>query len=174
MTGFGDASDRKAAEERRRDRAAEARRRVEAGENTSPPPVPAKLKKAAAPRASRSPKPASVDPMAGGGSHFAVWRSVQHFCTSDSRPDAEASNLDTIVGWSNLLQSFRLRPRVVARLDSEGAWLPVSYAKDGKREPITQAQADRYRDARLGETTLSGGAQTSLKDTDHPDETVRL
>lgn len=112
--------------------------------------------------------------MAGGGSHFAVWRSVQHFCTSDSRPDAEASNLDTIVGWSNLMQPFRLRPRVIARLDSEGAWLPVSYAKDGKREPITQAQADRYRDTRLGETTLSGGAQTSLKDTDHPGETVRL
>lgn len=152
---------------------AEARRRVEAGENTSPPPPPPPAPSRKAPRAPRAPKAVAVDPTAPGG-HFAVWRSVQHFCTTDSRPDAEASDLDTIVGWSHMLQAFRLRPRIVARLDAEGAWLPVCYAKDGKREPITQAQADKYRDARLGETVLSGGAQAPLKDSDHPEDTVAL
>ena len=152
---------------------AEARRRVEAGENTSPPPPPPPAPSRKAPRAPRAPKAVAVDPTAPGG-HFAVWRSVQHFCTTDSRPDAEASDLDTIVVWSHMLQAFRLRPRIVARLDAEGAWLPVCYAKDGKREPITQAQADKYRDARLGETVLSGGAQAPLKDSDHPEDTVAL
>lgn len=153
---------------------AEARRRVEAGENTSPPPPPPSAPSRKAPRSPRAPKAVAVDPTAAPGGHFAVWRSVQHFCTTDSRPDAEASDLDTIVGWSHMLQAFRLRPRIVARLDAEGAWLPVCYAKDGKREPITQAQADKYRDARLGETVLSGGAQAPLKDSDHPEDTVAL
>lgn len=174
MTGFGDAAERKAAEERRRMRRAEARRRVEAGENTSPPPPATAPSKPARTRTGRGARPAAVDPLAAPGAHFAVWRSVQHFCTSDSRPDAEGTDLDVIVGWSNLLQPFRLRQRIVARLDAEGAWLPVCYAKDGRREPITQAQADRYRDARLGETVLSGGAQAPLKDSDHPESTEKL
>lgn len=152
---------------------AEARRRVEAGENTAPPPPPAPAK-AARTRAPRTAKPATVDPVSTSGTTVAVWRSVQHFCTTDSLPDAMSTNLDRIVSWSESLQPFRLRPRVVARLDGEGTWLPVCYAKDGKREPITQAQADRYREARLGESTMSGGAQRPLKETDHPEATASL
>lgn len=154
-------------------RRAEARRRVEAGENTAPPPPPTPAKPSRS-RSPRSAKPVTVDPAAGSGSTFAVWRSVQHYCTSDSLPDAMSTNLDRIVAWSDSLQPFRLRPRVVARLDGEGTWLPVCYAKDGRQEPITQAQADRYREARLGESTLSGGAQRPLSETDHPEVTESL
>lgn len=152
---------------------AEARRRVDAGENTSPPPPPAPTQPARA-RAPRVAKPATVDPATGTGSTLAVWRSVQHFCTSESVPDAMSTNLDRIVTWSGTLQPFRLRPRVVARLDRDGAWLPICYAKDGKREPITLAQADRYREARLSDETLSGGAQRPLKETDHPEASTSL
>lgn len=156
------------------ERMAEARRRVESGENTSPPPPPPVPAKATRARAPRVAKPTTVDPVSMSGATFAVWRSVQHFCTSESLPDAMSTNLDRIVAWSDSLQAFRLRQRVVARLDGEGTWLPVCYAKDGKRDPITQAQADRYREARLGEATLSGGAQRPLKDTDHPEVSTSL
>ncbi len=173
MTGFWDSGEKSTAAERRLQRMEEARRRVEAGENTSPPP-PAAPAKASRTRSARSPKAATVDPLSVSGAQFAVWRSVQHFCITDSTPDARGGNLDLLVAWSDSIQPFRLRQRIVARLDDEGAWLPVCYAKDGSREPITQAQAERYREARLGEATLSGGAQKPLKDTDHPDETVTL
>ncbi|TCW19879.1 hypothetical protein [Dietzia cinnamea] len=173
MTGFWDSGEKSTAAERRLQRMEEARRRVEAGENTSPPPPPAPAK-ASRTRSARAPKAATVDPLSVSGAQFAVWRSVQHFCITDSPPDARGGNLDLLVAWSDSIQPFRLRQRIVARLDDEGAWLPVCYAKDGSRESITQAQAERYREARLGETTLSGGAQKPLKDTDHPDETVTL
>lgn len=173
MTGFGDAEEKRSAEQRRKQRMAEARRRVEEGENTPPPAptAPAQPTRSRTPRAAKAP---TVDPSSSPGAMFAVWRSVQHFCATDSLPDARAGNLDLLVAWSDSLQAFRLRPRVVARLDSEGAWTPVCYAKDGRREPITQAQADRYREARLGESTLSGGAQRPLKETDHPEVTETL
>lgn len=173
MTGFWDSGEKCTAAERRLQRMEEARRRVEAGENTSSPPPPAPAK-ASRTRSARAPKAATVDPLSVSGTQFAVWRSVQHFCITDSTPDARGGDLDLLVAWSDSIQPFRLRQRIVARLDDEGAWLPVCYAKDGSREPITQAQAERYREARLGETTMSGGAQKPLKDTDHPDETVTL
>ena len=152
MTGFGDASEKRSAAERRQQRMAETRRRVESGENTAPPP--------AAPAAP--------------GSTYAVWRSVQHFCTTDSLPDARSGDLDLLVAWSDTLQPFRLRQRVVARLDSHGTWSPVCYAKDGRREPISQAQADKYREARLGDSTMSGGAVRPLDDSAHPEVTEEL
>lgn len=179
MTGFWDSGENITPSERRQQRMEEARRRVESGENTSPPPTRAKPAKAAAKtaaksagtRATRTSKSATVDPLSFSGAQFAVWRSVQHFCSTDSIPDAKGTNLDLLVAWSDSIQPFRLRQRIVARLDSQGAWLPVCYAKDGAREAITQAQADRYREARLGETTLSGGAMKPLKETDHPEVT---
>lgn len=177
MTGFWDSGENITPSERRQQRMAEARRRVESGENTSPPPTrakpakAAKVAKTAGTRATRTAKSATVDPLSFSGAQFAVWRSVQHFCSTDSIPDARGTNLDLLVAWSDSIQPFRLRQRIVARLDSEGAWLPVCYAKDGAREAITQAQADRYREARLGETTLSGGALKPLKETDHPEVT---
>ncbi|MDV8001807.1 hypothetical protein [Rhodococcus sp. IEGM 1408] len=178
MTGFWDSGENITPSERRQQRMEEARRRVESGENTSPPPTRAKPAKAtktagktAGSRATRTSKSATVDPLSFSGAQFAVWRSVQHFCSTDSIPDAKGKNLDLLVAWSDSIQPFRLRQRIVARLDSQGAWLPVCYAKDGAREAITQAQADRYREARLGETTLSGGALKPLKETDHPEVT---
>lgn len=174
MTGFWDSGEKSTASERRLQRMEEARRRVEAGENTSPPPPPAPARSTRPTRSARAAKAPTVDPLAVTGAQFAVWRSVQHFCSTDSTPDARGANLDLLVAWSDSIQPFRLRQRIVARLDNEGAWLPVCYAKDGAREPITQAQAERYREARIGETTLSGGAQKPLKDTDHPDETLTL
>lgn len=153
---------------------AEARRRVEEGENTPAPPPAAAPTKPSRSRSPRAAKARTVDPAATQGATFAVWRSVQHFCAADSLPDARGGNLDLLVAWSDSLQAFRLRPRIVARLDSDGTWLPVCYAKDGSREPITQAQADRYREARLGESTLTGGAQRPLRETDHPEETETL
>lgn len=170
MTGFWDSGEKSTPAERRQQRMEEARRRVESGENTSPPPPPAP--KPARTRSARSPKAATVDPMSVSGAQYAVWRSVQHFCASDSIPDARGADLDLLVAWSDSIQPFRLRQRIVARLDSEGAWLPVCYAKDGAREVITQAQADRYREVRLGDSTLSGGAQKPLKETDHPETTA--
>lgn len=177
MTGFWDSGENMTPAERRQARTAEARRRVQSGVNTSPPPArakPTKAVKAAGTRTVRTTKSAAVDPLAVSGAQFAVWRSVQHFCSTDSVPDARGTDLDLLVAWSDSIQPFRLRQRIVARLDSEGAWVPVCYAKDGSREAITQAQADRYRDARLGETTLSGGALKSLKDTDHPEVTAQF
>ena len=168
MTGFWDSGEMKTAAERRQMRMAEARRRVESGENTSPPPPPPPAAPART-RSTRTPRAATVDPTSVAGAQFAVWRSVQHFCTTDSLPDAQGTDLDSVVAWSDSIQPFRLRQRIVARLDTEGAWLPVCYAKDGAREAITQAQAERYREVRLGESTLSGGAQKPLKETDHPD-----
>lgn len=171
MTGFWDSGDVSAAERRQR-RMEEARRRVESGENSPPPPAapaaPART------RATRAPKAVTVDPAAVADAQYAVWRSVQHFCLSESLPDAGGKNLDLLVAWSDSIQPFRLRPRIVARLDADGTWLPVCYAKDGSREPITQAQAERYRDARVEGAALSGGAQKPLKDTDHPDTTLTL
>lgn len=172
MTGFWDSGENSTPAERRQQRMAEARRRVESGENTSPPPPPPAPAKVTRSRATRTPKAATVDPRSVAGTQFAVWRSVQHFCTTDSLPDARGSDLDLLVAWSDSLQPFRLRQRIVARLDPQGVWLPVCYAKDGGREPITQAQAERYREVRLGESTLSGGAQRPLKDTDHPEVTT--
>ena len=171
MTGFGYGGDQKSMEERRRQRMEEARRRVESGEHTPPPPPAARPTRSSS---TRTAKPTTVDPLAVVGAQYAVWRSVQHFCTTDSLPDARGANLDLLVAWSDSIQPFRLRQRIVARLDSQGAWLPVCYAKDGARESITQAQAERYRDARLGETTMSGGAQRPLKETDHPEATQEL
>lgn len=152
---------------------AEARRRVEAGENTPPPPPPAPSKPTRS-RTARAPRATTVDPASTPGAAFGVWRSVQHFCTTDSVPDALSGDLDRIVAWSDTLQPFRLRPRIVARLDTEGAWRPVCYAKDGKREPITEAQSEKYREARLGDSVLSGGAQRPLSDADHPEASVSL
>lgn len=151
----------------------EARRRVESGENSPPPPpeAPAAPQK---PRASRAPRAAKVDPGAVPDAQYAVWRSVQHFCLSESLPDASAKDLDLLVAWSDSIQPFRLRPRIVARLDTDGSWLPVCYAKDGTRESITQAQAERYRAARVEGAGLSGGAQKPLKETDHPESTLTL
>lgn len=151
----------------------EARRRVESGENSPPPPpeAPAAPQK---PRASRAPRAAKVDPGAVPDAQYAVWRSVQHFCLSESLPDASAKDLDLLVAWSDSIQPFRLRPRIVARLDTDGSWLPVCYAKDGAREAITQAQAERYRAARVEGAGLSGGAQKPLKETDHPESTLTL
>lgn len=174
MTGFWDASEKNTVAERRQQRMTEARRRVESGENTSPPSSPPAPTKPARTRAARAPKAATVDPLSVSGAQFAVWRSVQHFCSTDSLPDARGTNLDLLIAWSDSIQPFRLRQRIVARMDSEGAWLPVCYAKDGAREAITQAQADRYREVRLGESTLSGGAQKPLKETDHPEVTESL
>lgn len=171
MTGFWDSGENMTAAERRQQRMAEARRRVETGEHSPPPPSPAKPTRA---RTVRTPKAATVDPLAVAGAQFAVWRSVQHFCITDSTPDARGANLDLLVAWSDSIQPFRLRQRIVARLDGEGAWLPVCYAKDGARETITQAQAERYREVRLGESTLTGGAQKPLKETDHPESTTAL
>lgn len=172
MTGFWDSGDVSAAERRQR-RREEARRRVESGEH-SPPPPPAAPAANTRTRATRAPKAATVDPAAVSDAQYAVWRSVQHFCLSDSLPDASGKNLDLLVAWSDSIQPFRLRPRIVARLDADGSWLPVCYAKDGARDPITQAQAERYRDARVEGTGLSGGAQKPLKDTDHPECTLTL
>lgn len=171
MTGFWDSGENMTAAERRQQRMAEARRRVETGENSTPPPPPARPTRV---RTVRTPKVATVDPTSVTGAHFAVWRSVQHFCITDSTPDASGGNLDLLVAWSDSIQPFRLRQRIVARMDSKGAWLPVCYAKDGAREAITQAQAERYREVRLGESTLTGGAQKPLKDTDHPESTTAL
>ncbi|MDX2357336.1 hypothetical protein [Dietzia sp. PP-33] len=171
MTGFWDTSEKSTPAERRQQRMAEARRRVESGENTSPPPPRPAPARTARVRTARA---VTVDPKSMTGSQFAVWRSVQHFCATDSLPDARGGNLDLLVAWSDSIQPFRLRQRIVARLDSQGAWLPVCYAKDGAREPITQAQADRYREVRLGESTLSGGAQKPLRETDHPEATASL
>lgn len=170
MTGFWDSGDVSAAERRQR-RREEARRRVDSGESSPPPPpvVPAAATRS---RATRAPKAATVDPAAVVDAQYAVWRSVQHFCLSDSLPDASGKDLDLLISWSDSIQPFRLRPRIVARLEANGAWLPVCYAKDGGREPITQAQAERYRDARVEGAALSGGAQKSLKDTDHPESTL--
>ena len=172
MTGFWDTRDVSAAERRQR-RMQEARRRVESGENSPPPPpeAPAAPQK---PRASRAPRAAKVDPGAVPDAQYAVWRSVQHFCLSESLPDASAKGLDLLVAWSDSIQPFRLRPRIVARLDTDGSWLPVCYAKDGARESITQAQAERYRAARVEGAGLSGGAQKPLKKTDHPESTLTL
>lgn len=172
MTGFWDTRDVSAAERRQR-RMQEARRRVESGENSPPPPpeAPAAPQK---PRASRAPRAAKVDPGAVPDAQYAVWRSVQHFCLSESLPDASAKDLDLLVAWSDSIQPFRLRPRIVARLDTDGSWLPVCYAKDGARDPITQAQAERYRAARVEGAGLSGGAQKPLKETDHPESTLTL
>ena len=174
MTGFWDSGDNSTAAERRQRRMAEARRRVETGENSPPPLPPAPPAKRGRTRAARNPGAAPVDPRTVPGAQFAVWRSVQHFCTTDSLPDARGADLDLLIAWSDSIQPFRLRPRIVARLDSDGTWLPVSYAKDGARELITQAQAERYRQARLEEGVLSGGAQKPLTESDHPDETVTL
>ena len=170
MTGFWDSGEVSAAERRER-RREEARRRVESGENSPPPPPVAPA--ATRPRTARAPKVATVDPAAVADAQYALWRSVQHFCLSDSLPDATGKNLDLLVAWSDSIQPFRLRPRIVARLDA-GAWLPVCYAKDGARDPISQAQAERYRDARVEGVGLSGGAQKPLKDTDHPESTLTL
>lgn len=172
MTGFWDTRDVSAAERRQR-RMQEARRRVESGENSPPPPpeAPAAPQK---PRASRAPRAAKVDPGAVPDAQYAVWRSVQHFCLSESLPDASAKDLDLLVAWSDSIQPFRLRPRIVARLDTDGSWLPVCYAKDGARDSITQAQAERYRAARVEGAGLSGGAQKPLKETDHPESTLTL
>ncbi|MGW8593428.1 hypothetical protein ACWIFB_01395 [Dietzia sp. NPDC055340] len=172
MTGFWDSGDVSAAERRQR-RMEEARRRVESGEN-SPPPPPAAPAAATRSRTTRAPRAATVDPVSVADAQYAVWRSVQHFCLSDSLPDASGKNLDLLIAWSDSIQPFRLRPRIVARLDGDGAWLPVCYAKDGSRDPITQAQAERYRDARVEGAGLSGGAQKPLKETDHPESTVTL
>lgn len=172
MTGFWDSGENTTAAERRQQRMAEARRRVESGENTPPPPPPAPAPSRT--RSTRAPRAATVDPESVAGSRFAVWRSVQHFCITDSLPDAEGANLDLLVAWSDSIQPFRLRQRIVARLDNQGAWLPVCYAKDGAREAITQAQAERYREVRLGESTLTGGAQKPLEETDHPESTEAL
>lgn len=174
MTGFGDASEKRSAAERRQQRMAEARRRVESGENTAPPPAAPAPTPASRPRAARSPGAGAVNPTAAPGSTYAVWRSVQHFCTTDSLPDARSGDLDLLVAWSDTLQPFRLRQRVVARLDSHGTWSPVCYAKDGRREPISQAQADKYREARLGDSTMSGGAVRPLDDSAHPEVTEEL
>lgn len=175
MTGYWDSGDVSAAERRQR-RMEEARRRVESGENTPPPPpaAPAPSTRPTRTRSARAPKAAAVDPTAVPDSQYAVWRSVQHFCLTDSLPDASGKNLDLLVAWSDSIQQFRLRPRIVARLDANGAWLPVCYAKDGSRDPISQAQADRYRDARVEGAALSGGAQKPLKETDHPESTLTL
>ncbi|AVZ39192.1 hypothetical protein CT688_06635 [Dietzia sp. JS16-p6b] len=174
MTGFWDTSEKSTPAERRQQRMAEARRRVESGENTSPPPPRPAPGPPTRSRSARSSRPATVDPLSVTGAQFAVWRSVQHFCATDSLPDARGTDLDLLVAWSDSIQPFRLRQRIVARLDSQGAWVPVCYAKDGARETITQAQADRYREARLGESTLSGGAQKPLRETDHPESTTSL
>ena len=155
----------------------EARRRVEAGENSPPPPPAAPATARKAPRQARSPRAtgaAKVDPGAVPGAQYAVWRSVQHFCLSDSLPDASARDLDHLVAWSDSIQPFRLRPRIVARLEADGSWLPVCYAKDGAREAITQAQAERYRAARVKGAGLSGGAQKPLGEADHPESTLSL
>lgn len=173
MTGFWDSGEVSASERRQR-RMEEARRRVESGENAPPPPPPPPPAKPTRTRSVRTAKVATVDPTSLAGAQFAVWRSVQHFCTSDSTPDARGANLDLLVAWSDSIQQFRLRQRIVARLDSNGAWLPVCYAKDGAREAISQAQAERYREVRIGESTLTGGAQKPLKDTDHPEDTFTL
>lgn len=175
MTGFWVSGEVSAAERRQR-RIEEARRRVESGENSPPRPVaaPATATRTRATRAPKAAKAATVDPTAVTGTTFAVWRSVQHFCSVDSLPDASGTNLDLLVAWSDSLQPFRLRQRIVARLDSDGSWLPVCYAKDGSREPITQAQAERYRTARIEGAALSGGAQKPLKETDHPEQTLTL
>ena len=173
MTGFWDSGEVSAAERRER-RREEARRRVESGENSPPPPpVAPAVTRARTTRTARAPKIATVDPGSVAGAQYAVWRSVQHFCLRDSLPDATGKNLDLLVAWSDSIQPFRLRPRIVARLDA-GAWLPVCYAKDGARDPISQAQAERYRDARVDGAALSGGAQKPLKDTDHPESTLTL
>ena len=150
---------------------AEARRRVESGENSPPPPPPTKPARSGTARMTRA---TTVDPAATPGDAFGVWRSVQHFCTTDSVPDALSDDLDRLVDWSATLQQFRLRPRIVARLDSGGTWRPVCYAKDGRREPITEAQSEKYRDARLGDSVPSGGAQRALTDADHPEASVSL
>lgn len=172
MTGFWDSGEVSAAERRQR-RMEEARRRVDSGENTpARPPAPAAT--AAKARTPRTAKVATVDPLAVTGSIFAVWRSVQHFCTEGSVPDASARDLERLVAWSDSLQQFRLRQRIVARLESDGAWLPVCYAKDGASEAISQAQAERYRDARVEGAALTGGAQKPLKETDHPEATLSL
>lgn len=176
MTGFWDSGEVSATERRQR-RIEEARRRVESGENSPPPPrksAPSAASATGRARTTRAPKAATVDPLAVTGAQFAVWRSVQHFCSVDSLPDARGENLDLLVAWSDAIQPFRLRQRIVARLDDDGAWLPVCYAKDGSRESITQAQAERYRDARVEGAALSGGAQKPLKDTDHPESTMAL
>ena len=94
MTGFWDSGENMTAAERRQQRMAEARRRVETGENAPPPPPPAKPTRA---RTVRTPKAAAVDPRAVTGAQFAVWRSVQHFCTTDSTPDARSDDLDLLV-----------------------------------------------------------------------------
>lgn len=156
----------------------EARRRVEAGEISPPRPSAAPsgstATKTRTARSTGSAKASTVDPTAVAGTTFAVWRSVQHFCSADSLPDASGKNLDLLVAWSDALQAFRLRQRIVARLEADGSWLPVCYAKDGAREPITQAQAERYRNARIEGAALTGGAQRPLKETDHPTETLSL
>ena len=176
MTGMWDSHGGSAAERRQR-RIEEARRRVEAGENTPPPPpkAPAASRSATTrTRTTRTAGAAAVDPAAVADAQFAVWRSVQHFCQSDSLPDASGKNLDLLVAWSDSIQQFRLRQRIVARLGADGSWLPVCYAKDGSRDAITQAQAERYRDARVEGVALSGGAMKPLKETDHPESTLAI
>ena len=150
----------------------EARRRVAEGENTARPAEPAPAPKKKATRSPSRPAAPTVDPTSGGGL-FGVWRSAQHFCEPDSLPDAESANLAGVVAWADSIMAFRLRHRLIARLDGHGVWNPVGYVKDGRRETITQAQADHYRDRRLG--TVAGSEKAKpLTERDHPLETERV
>ena len=122
----------------------------------------------------RKPAQPKVDPQATPGGRYGIWRSAQHFCVAASIPDAESEDLTTLIRWADSIMVFRLRQRLVARLDSGDVWQPVCYVKDARRQDITTAQAEKYRDCRLGIAESSAGAQKPLKDTDHPTVTESL
>ena len=122
----------------------------------------------------RTPAQPKVDPGATPGGRYGIWRSSQHFCVGASVPDAESEDLDTLVRWADSIMEFRLRQRLVARLDAEDVWQPVCYVKDSQRQDITTAQAEKYRDCRLGIVEWSNDKYKPLKDSDHPAVTERL
>ena len=175
MTGFESSRDSESARERRLARLAEARRRVETGEVSAPPPAEPRSAEprgdADTSRTSGRGKNVSRDPGNLSGERFALWRSSQHFCVTDSRPDAESRSVRALLEWSPFLLAFQLRRRIVARQGADGTWTPVSYVKDGSVQPITTAQADKYRDVRLGNRSTAQEATRELDETDHSEST---
>jgi len=154
---------------------------VESGENTArpapaaPPASPSRARTGGGSGSGgRAPAVAKVDPASAPGRRYGVWRSSQHFCVADSIPDAESEDLAAVVAHAHSIMEFRLRHRLVARLDDEGVWHPVGYLKDGRSEEITLAQAEKYRECRLGRIQWSNDKYKPLRESDHPAVTTRL
>ena len=144
--------DRKAAA-RRKQRAAEAKRRLRATPADSPP---------------TQSEEADLPGI------FGIWRSSQHFCDTRSIPDAVAHDLKIILRWADQISAYPARQRLIARQSASGAWQPVCYSVKGQRQEITVDQAEKYERCQLGLIPWSNDKYEPLKPGDHPASTRHL